>query len=99
MKFKYGDIVYFKPIYDEDFLNITVSVFQVIHFDQKKDAYLVVGFDPYSPTADDHFWRTYIREDDLEPIKESGYRAGLLDNESIFKDDKELARKSRLIDI
>lgn len=99
MKFNYGDIVYFKPIYDADYLNITVDISQVIHFDEKKNAYLVVSFDPYSPTAHDHFCRAYIKEDDLGPIRECGYKAELPDNILIFKDDAELVKNSRLIDI
>lgn len=97
MKFKYGDIVYFKPAYYPELPGRFLM--QIIRFDANSDAYLAVRFDEYYPIAPDHFWRTYVEEEDIGFISEIDSNSGYADNEIIFKDDIDLVRNSRLTDV
>jgi hypothetical protein len=101
MKFKLGDIVYFIPTYyAETKLGNGMCFYQVIHFDEKRDAYLVMGFDLYCPTAPEHFYRAYVKESDLDFQKNIKEKSGLPDNIVMFEDDKiKLFKTSHLVDI
>ena len=64
MKYKFGDLVHYKPLYrDNDPLNL-----QIIGFDEKKQKYICMDYDLGYPYEVLTVW--LCREDDLEYLNE-----------------------------
>ena len=63
MKYSIGEILYFKPSYNEQIKYCRIC--QIVKFLEDKNQYLVIASDIYCPY---HYCKCFIREEDLDYI-------------------------------
>ena len=66
MKFKIGQILYFKPTYKEETKECWIC--QLVKYIEKSNRYLVIIHDIYAPC---HYLKGFVKEDDLGDIRET----------------------------
>lgn len=66
MKYKVGQILYFRPTYKEDIKECWIC--QIVKYIEKNNCYLTIINDIYAPC---HYMKGFVKEDDLGDISET----------------------------
>lgn len=66
MKYKMGEIKYFKPNYNEEIKGCWIC--QLVKYIEKSNRYLAIIHDIYAPY---HYMKGFVNEDDLGDIRET----------------------------